>query len=85
MLQTAPVAVAPQARARTAHARVDEAACVGCGRCAAACPAGAIALGADGEARVDALVCRGCGACVQECRAGAIWLIEPRGAEIPAR
>lgn len=49
-----------------------------CAACAGACPAGAIAVGAEPDAggppRVDPDRCRGCGVCVPACPAGALSL-----------
>ena len=50
--------------------KVDEAKCVGCGACADACPAEAIAV-AD-KATIDAAKCVDCGACEGACPAEAI-------------
>ncbi|MHB1134243.1 MAG: 4Fe-4S dicluster domain-containing protein [Chloroflexota bacterium] len=63
--------------------RVDEAACLGCGRCVNACPVEAMALvsandpqrGAARRARLDAETCLGCGVCVRACRTGALSLV----------
>lgn len=70
------------------HAHIDPARCVGCGKCAAACPYSAIAnhrrpcenackvdaihMGEDRCAAIDAARCTGCGACVYQCPFGAI-------------
>ncbi len=70
------------------HARIDPLKCVGCGRCAAACPYSAIAnhkrpcenackvkaihMGDDRCACIDEEKCVGCGACVYQCPFGAI-------------
>ncbi|PKK86286.1 MAG: ferredoxin [Thermoplasmata archaeon HGW-Thermoplasmata-1] len=50
---------------------VDKDACVGCGACVDACPAGAISMDGD-KAKVDPDACVECGACVDACPAGAI-------------
>ena len=55
---------------RTMARKVDEAKCVGCGACAGACPAEAIAV--DGVAKIDAAKCVDCGACEGTCPAEAI-------------
>ena len=41
-------------------------ACIACGACADACPAGAIAEG-DGKYVIDADTCLDCGACAETC------------------
>ncbi|MCI0496886.1 MAG: FAD-dependent oxidoreductase [Thermoplasmata archaeon] len=50
---------------------VDDAMCVGCGLCVAACPYNAIEL-KDGHAAVTEALCKGCGLCAATCRSGAI-------------
>jgi len=50
---------------------VDTKKCVGCGKCASACPFDAISI-VDGKAVVDASRCRDCRACVSACPTGAI-------------
>jgi len=70
------------------HAQIDPAKCVGCGKCAAACPYSAIAnhkrpcenackvkaihMGENNYASIDEAQCVGCGACVYQCPFGAI-------------
>jgi ferredoxin len=61
---------------------VDNAACTGCGRCAAVCPVEAIRLvpvddpdrRGSRRARVDEEICLGCGVCVRACRDKALAL-----------
>jgi len=47
------------------------AACIGCGLCAANCPANAITL-SDGKAKIDGTNCIGCGECVVVCKTEAL-------------
>ena len=70
------------------HARIDPARCVGCGRCASACPYSAISnhkrpcenackvkaihMGESHCATIDENACIGCGSCVYQCPFGAI-------------
>lgn len=70
------------------HACIDPKRCVGCGKCAAACPYSAIAnhrrpcenackvkaihMDGDHRAAIEADKCIGCGACVYQCPFGAI-------------
>lgn len=70
------------------HAHIDPAKCVGCGKCAAACPYSAIAnhrrpcenackvkaihMGENNYASIEQAKCIGCGACVYQCPFGAI-------------
>ncbi len=69
------------------HAKIDKSKCVECGRCAKACPYGAIhnfqrpcervckvnaiSMGIGGEATIDEEKCINCGACVYHCPFGA--------------
>lgn len=55
--------------------RVDEATCTGCGDCADACPAGAIAL-VGGRARINDATCADCGSCADACPQGAITMAD---------
>ena len=57
--------------------KIDKDKCVGCGKCAEGCPAGAIKI-VDGKAEVDEKKCMGCGSCVDVCPVKAITV------EIPA-
>jgi len=57
----------------------DAGKCVGCGKCAKACPANALSLSGGKEAgnkkpqaSVDRKICIGCGVCVSACQTGAI-------------
>jgi MinD superfamily P-loop ATPase len=57
------------------QARIDGAACIGCGKCAELCRFGAIAApqpGANDAFAVDPIACEGCGVCAHFCPAEAI-------------
>ena len=71
-------------------ARIEAAACVGCGLCAERCPMDAIVLDrrleAKGRAyRTLAERCIGCGVCVGTCRKGAVELERKEHERIPPR
>ncbi|MBU2546780.1 MAG: 4Fe-4S binding protein, partial [Proteobacteria bacterium] len=55
-------------------ARVDEAACVGCGECLRRCPMEAI-VQEDDLARVQPDRCIGCGVCAHFCHAEALTMV----------
>ncbi len=59
---------------------LDEAACMGCGKCTAICPRAAMTM-TNGRAQLDPEHCVGCGDCMRSCPAGAIefdWTTEIR-------
>lgn len=65
------------------HARLDTAACIGCGICTDRCPMEALTL-EDGKATLDLGRCIGCGLCVSTCPTGALTLARKPATEVPA-
>ena len=66
-------------------ARVDAAACTGCGLCEERCQMGAVALTAEEQAGIDLDRCIGCGLCVTACPEEALTLEkkQDQGVKIP--
>lgn len=53
---------------------IEQAKCIGCGRCTDVCPGNLLRLDAKGKALLrDARDCWGCTACVKECAVDAIF------------
>ena len=55
-------------------------ACVQCGKCAAACEAGAITQNAKGVYMVNKKLCTGCGKCVEACPFGVMVKVDDQPA-----
>ena len=68
-----PLSLDRKRRLKIAEARFDPKKClvfqeeIPCGKCASACPAGAITLRKSGAPRLKTALCIGCGACQQAC------------------
>ena len=60
----------PESRSPAPEILFNESKCAGCGACAKACPAGAVAL-REGRPATDRTKCTGCGACAAACLPGA--------------
>lgn len=64
--------------------RIDQSACVGCGRCAEVCPGNLIRLNAAARAEIRIPEdCWGCTSCLKECPTGAVRFF--LGADIGGR
>ncbi|MEW5734611.1 MAG: 4Fe-4S dicluster-binding protein [Thermodesulfobacteriota bacterium] len=68
------------------EARVDEAACIGCRKCAKICPMDAITVDKEAKkAKIDYARCIGCGLCVVKCeKTHAMTLRERKGHKPPS-
>ena len=68
---TCPWCSNPESQSTVPELAFREAMCIGCGRCAAHCPAGAITI-AEGKARFDREKCERCMTCVDMCLNSAL-------------
>ena len=65
-------------------AEIDDTTCIGCGKCAKACPIEAISMTPiqnpqtkkKNDAHIDETICLGCGVCALKCKTGALWLVK---------
>jgi ferredoxin len=74
----------PSASVPAVIADIDDHTCIGCGKCAKACPIEAISMTPINnpqtkkkmEARIDQKICLGCGVCALKCKTGALGLVK---------
>ena len=64
--------------------KVDAGKCVGCGKCAEVCPAGAAAL-RKGKAHINSRICIRCFCCQEFCPKGAVSVHRPLLARLLSR
>lgn len=64
--------------------RLDAAACVACGECAAVCPSGAAAV-SETHPRFDPSLCIGCGLCARHCAHGAVTMRRRPDTTVPPK
>lgn len=65
----------PESRSAAPQIAFYKSKCIGCGRCASACPHGAIL---ETVTRLDRSLCRVCGACAEKCPTEALQLVGRR-------
>jgi len=68
----------PESLAAYPQAQWVETYCIGCERCLAACPNGALSLSTDGRMLINRKSCRGCGECARACPTNAMELLGRR-------